>query len=332
MTTRLRVFVAALLLIGALAGCTRHPGEPAVDTDSEPIRFTAVALNACWLFDGVGEEAFSTAPQCPEDAQAHLSAVAAYLVSLDPDYISLAEVEDAAILDRLNRALGGTYEPVFVQGKDDYTGQDVAALSRVPVLASGRSDASVRYPIAESQFRVPMGREEVYKHYWATTELSGRTITFIGVHFLAYPDEQERIVRREAQASIIRDLAKGFLDEGHDLVILGDVNDFDAEACDAAGNRPASCVSRLLKDIDPELEGDELANISDRIPQEERYTFWYDRDGDEIDDGAEEHSQIDHIYVSQNLLSYLVDVRIDHSYESRTVSDHWPVIATFEFP
>jgi len=25
-------------------------------------------------------------------------------------------------------------------------------------------------------------------------------------------------------------------------------------------------------------------------------------------------------------------VRIDRAYEARTVSDHWPIVATFEFP
>ncbi len=322
-----------LCLVGALlAGCGTDTAEPAAAGGAEPASFTVVALNAWWLFDGIGEEEFSTAPQSPEEAEAHLSDVAAYLASIDPDFVSLAEIEDRAMLDRLNEKLGNGYRPIFVQGTDEETGQDVAALSRFPVAETGRSDAQVRYPIPESSLRGPMGTEAVYKHYWATTEVGGRTIVLIGLHLLAYPDELQRVVRREAQASIIRDLAKGFLDAGYEVIVLGDVNDFDADVCDAAGNEPRTCVDRLLKDVDPDRDGDELVNVCDRLEPCERYTYWYDRNRNGIDDGDEEHSQIDHIYASRGLIPYLSEVWIDHSYAARTVSDHWPVIATFEFP
>jgi len=320
------------LVFTILVGCDRGTPEQGEHAAAGPVTFTVVAMNAEWLFDGVGEEEFSTAPQSPEEAEAHLADVASYLASVDPDFVSLAEIEDRSMLDRLNEKLGGGYRPIFVQGTDDQTGQDVAALSRYPVAETGRSDARVRYPIPESSLRGPMGTEAVYKHYWATADVGGRTIALIGLHLLAYPDELERVVRREAQASIIRDLAKGFLDAGYDVIVLGDVNDFDADVCDAAGNEPRTCVDRLLKDVDPDREGDELVNVCDRLEQCERYTYWYDRNRNGIDDGDEEHSQIDHIYASRGLIPYLTDVRIDHSYAAGTVSDHWPVIAVFEFP
>ena len=320
------------LALTTLVGCGRETSDRGEDAAAGPASFTVVALNAWWLFDGIGEEEYSTAPQSPEGAEAHLADVATYLASVDPDFISLAEIEDRSMLDRLNEKLGGGYCPIFVQGTDDQTGQDVAALSRYPVTETGRSDARVSYPIPESSLRGPMGAEAVYKHYWATTEVGGRTIALIGLHLLAYPDELQRAVRREAQASIIRDLARGFLDAGHEVIVLGDVNDFDADVCDAAGNEPRTCVDRLLKDVDPDRDGDELVNVCDRLEQCERYTYWYDRNRNGIDDGDEEHSQIDHIYVSRGLIPYLTDVRIDHSYEARTVSDHWPVLAAFELP
>jgi len=305
----------------------------AIDVAGEgPVAFTVLALNACWLFDGVGEEEFSTAPQDAAEAEAHLADVASYLASVDPDFVSLAEIEDAAMLDRLNEKLGGEYHPIFVQGTDDYTGQDVAALSRFPVTGSGRSGDRVRYPIPESRLRGPQGVEEVSKHFWTTTEIGGTTIALIGLHLLAYPDDLQRVTRREAQASIIRDLAKRFLDDGLEVIVLGDVNDFDVDVCDAAGNEPRSCVDRLLKDVDPDREGDELFNVCDRLEQSDRYSYWYDRNRNGIDDGDAEHSQIDHMYVSRGLEPYLVDVRIDRAYEARTVSDHWPIVATFEFP
>jgi len=161
----------------------------------------------------------------------------------------------------------------------------------------------------------------------------GVFITFIGLHLLAYPDELERFVRREAQALIIQNLAKEFFDLGHEVVILGDVNDFDSVVCDAADNDPRSCVDLLFKDIDPDADGDELFNAAASIPQAQRYTYWYDENRNGIDDGPEEHSMIDHMYVTRGLLEAIIDIRIDHAgYEARTVSDHWPIIATFDLP
>lgn len=318
--------------LALIVACDDERSVSVLTPSDGPVTFTVVALNACWLFDGVGEEEFSTAPQSPAEAAAHLSDVASYLATIVPDFISLAEIEDAAMLDRLNQELGSEYHPVFVQGTDDYTGQDVAALSRFQVVESGRSDAQVRYPVPESQLRAPQGVQGAAKHFWATTEISGMPVTLIGLHFLAYPDDLQRVTRREAQATIIRDLARGFLDAGHEIIILGDVNDFDAEICDAAGNEPRTCVDRLLKDIDPDREGDELINVCGRLERSDRYSYWYDRNRNGIDDGDEEHSQIDHMLVSRGLEPYLVDVRIDRVYESGTVSDHWPIVATFEFP
>ena len=318
--------------LALIVACDDERSASVLTPSDGPVTFTVVALNACWLFDGVGEEEFSTAPQSPDEAAAHLSDVASYLATIVPDFISLAEIEDAAMLDRLNQELGSEYHPVFVQGTDDYTGQDVAALSRFQVVESGRSDAQVRYPVPESQLRAPQGVQGAAKHFWATTEISGMPVTLIGLHFLAYPDDLQRVTRREAQATIIRDLARGFLDAGHEIIILGDVNDFDAEICDAAGNEPRTCVDRLLKDIDPDREGDELINVCGRLERSDRYSYWYDRNRNGIDDGDEEHSQIDHMLVSRGLEPYLVDVRIDRVYESGTVSDHWPIVATFEFP
>jgi len=325
--TLLIAIVALGLIVLSAFQIEQHPDVSSAES------FTVVALNASWLFDGIGEESFNTAPQCEADAESHLQDVATYLGSLDADFISIEEIESADMLHRLNEKLGGAYIEVFVEGTDDYTGQDVAALSRVPVLAMGRTDATQRYPIPGSRFRAPMGTEEVSKNVWATVKLGDKTVTFIAVHLLAYPDDLQRAVRREAQALIIQQLAKSFFDQGHEVVILGDINDFDSEVCDAADNQPRSCVDALFKDIDADTDGAELANIAQFLPQDERYSYWYDINGNGVDDGAQEHSMIDHMYVTQSLAELLIDVRIDHEgYAARTVSDHWPVIASFAVP
>jgi len=329
-TLLLGIIAVGLIVVFGLTGDQERMQSAAPRTGQT---FTVVELNACWLFDGIGEEQFPTAPQCEEDAESRLSDVADYLAPLAADVIVIEEIESAEMLHRLNEKLGNAYHEIFVEGTDDYTGQDVAALSRFPVLAAGRTDVTVSYPIPESRFRAPRGTQGVEKNVWATLAIGGQPITFIGLHLLAYPDDLERVVRREAQASIVRDLAAGFLAEGHEIVILGDINDFDAGTLDAAGNEPRSCVGTLLRDLDPDAEGDELVNAAARIDPADRYTYWYDENRNGIDDGDEEHSMIDHVYVSRALAESIVDVSIDHGgYDAFTVSDHWPVIVTFEMP
>ena len=326
--TNILIGVLALGIILILGLLDRDDSQSLI-----PDGFTVVTLNACWLFDGIGEEQFSTAPQCEEDAEDRLSNVAKYLSTIDADFIAIEEIESANMLHRLNTKLGGQYHEVFVQGTDDFTGQDVAALSRIPVIAMGRSDATQSYPIPGSPIRAPRGTENVAKHFWATIEIGCKTITFIGLHLLAYPDDLERFVRREAQALIIQNLAKQFYDQGHQIIILGDINDFDSTVCDAADNSPRSCVDTLLKDLNPDIEGDELFNVAESIPQSQRYTYWYDENRNGVDDGPSEHSMIDHMYVTKEMADVLIDVRIDHAgYAARTVSDHWPIIATFALP
>ena len=180
-----------------------------------------VALNAEWLFDGIDEARFDTAPQSEAEAEQHLTEIADYLRSLDADYISLAEVEDLSVLEDLNVLLSDAYHPVFVQGLDTYTGQDVGALSRSAVTRAGRSDERAAYPVAGSTLYAVRGDKGVSKHYWAEIELLGVPVTVIGVHFLAIPNDPKRASQREAQASVIRSLVRQVLAtwEGHPVAV-----------------------------------------------------------------------------------------------------------------
>jgi exonuclease III len=330
--------VSALLVI-LVFGMTGDSDQRSPVVQFEPTAslsgktFTVVELNARWLFDGIDDEQFYDAPHSEEAAEAHLSDVASYLATTNADFICIEEIESADMLRRLNEKLGGTYHEIFVQGTDDGTGQDVAALSRVPVLDMGRTNETQSYPIPGSRIRAPRGTIDVAKNFWATIELGDQAVTFIGVHFLAYPNELDRYVQREAQALIIQKLAGSFLSQGSDLVILGDINDYDSVTCDAAGDQPRSCVDELLRDIDPDIAGDELVSATASLPQTDRYTYWYDENKNGIDDGDLEHSMIDHVYVSRDLAAQISGVRIDHeAYAADTVSDHWPIVVTFQIP
>lgn len=298
----------------------------AVQTES----FTIVTFNAQWLFDGANDR---HAPwKSAEAATVHLKRVFEVLDALHADYISLEEVEDTAMLDRLASLFKNTlYSQIFVQGKDTCTGQDVCALSKIPLEAYGRTEERSDYPIPQSTLTCKAGDTGVSKNYWGKIEIGGIPVTIIGAHFLAYPDWCARAVQREAQAAVIAHLAREALQQGREVIILGDMNDFDGTVPDASSDRPISIVLKTLKDVDPALPGDELHNVCERIPQTERYTYWYDRNENEIDELGNEHSQIDFILLSKGLYDRVTDVRIDHSSPAGWASDHWPIVVSFVF-
>ncbi len=316
-----RILFVSILLFASAVGSAEAPGSVPFPA---PSTFRIVTFNVEWLFDGVNDSIDHWGS--PALAQKHLEAVAAALGSLEADYISLAEVEDSAMLSRLNALLGNDYTPIFIQGNDTSTGQNVGALSLLPPQTVSRSDERVSFPVAGSTLRCGGGTAGVSKNYCADLDLAGTAITIIGVHFLAYPDRCDRSIEREAQAVVIRNLAREALLRGREVILLGDFNDFDGATLDAAGNRPISQVLPILKDLDPTVEGDELVNVCERLPQDDRYSDWYDRDRDGVDDGPSEHSQIDFILVSRQLWERVTYVTIDHGAPAGRVSDHWPVV------
>jgi exonuclease III len=142
---------------------------------------------------------------------------------------------------------------------------------------------------------------------------------------------------------------------GFEVIVLGDLNDYSPDPLDAAGNVPKSRVLKILEGtVNPSCGADSkpmfglgndsglgalreprLRNIMQLIPKDARYTAWYDRDRDGVNDGVArgELSAIDHILVSEALWERVVDVRVENEMsgieEARLLSDHWPVIVTF---
>jgi predicted amidohydrolase YtcJ/endonuclease/exonuclease/phosphatase family metal-dependent hydrolase len=303
--------------------------QAAPKSPSETVRI--VTFNAEWLFDGVGDAQWYNAPQSVAAADAHLRDVAEVLSRLDADYISLDEVEDLAMLECLAAAVGGGYEAVFVEGNHP-TGQDTCALSRLPVSDRGRTWDQRAYPIAESLLDCSTGIAGAPMHYWCDVDIEDIPVTIIGAHFSAYPLDCGRCSQREAEAAIIRDLAKTALDRGREVIILGDLNDYDGVIVDRVGSLPISSVLEILKDIDPGRPGTELVNVAENLPQGDRYSCFWDQNLNGAYDAGEPFTQIDYILVSVGLAKYVASVRVDTSRGPGEVSDHWPIVVELTVP
>ncbi|HHB90650.1 MAG TPA: hypothetical protein ENK60_05020, partial [Anaerolineae bacterium] len=124
------------------------------------------------------------------------------------------------------------------------------------------------------------------------------------------PPEQVTLAQRKAQAQAINAFVAKILDldPQANIVVLGDLNDFDFS--DALGV----------------LQGDELINLVNYLPREDRYSFIFDGNS----------QLLDHLLVSTNMHGHYtridaVHVNAEFPATDRP-SDHDPVLATFDLP
>ncbi len=160
------------------------------------------------------------------------------------------------------------------------------------------------------------------------------TLLMAGAHFIAQPENADRCLRREAQATVLNRLLQGNLDSlkarNHplpvELLITGDFNDHDGEALGASGEMPLSTTLKVLKKVSGRTLFTSASWISE---QQDRYTSWHDKNRNCRDDGAPEHSLIDHVLLSKGLMGRLQTVWMDHNETvscAKRTSDHFPII------
>ena len=355
---------------GHVTTTTCGPAAPvtqsaALDRRPDRSRLVIAHWNSEWLFDGVCDPSASpwdgatdcvgyshSLNQCDAAGAAlHLQRMAAQMATFGADVIDVAEVESCEMLDGIGAALNALpsasateYQSYMVTGTDTYLKQQVGMVSRLgPLGPLERTAAREAYPIdGSSSCGTPphMGTTDVSKHYLARVHLelpaSGGateavTLIVVGMHLKAIPTDPYSCNKREGQAKVLQALLSSALAESAYVVAMGDLNDFDGDACclDAAGSMPTSRVLRMLKD--PRATGsDELHSVVERLPRDQRYTDWWDHaPADGVDQGLAEHSSLDHMLLSSALYSRLTSVRIAHQTPPMDYSDHWPIVAEF---
>jgi len=244
---------------------------------------------------------------------------------MDVDIITMEEVQNCNVLKKLNDQLPGmNYLPYMIQGTDTATGQNVGILTRIdPIVNMQRTTARAEYPIKNSSCNSTIkGSSGVSKHFFTKFNVQGlkKPLALIGMHLLAFPDREDRCVEREAQATVIRDIARSMRDSY--IILNGDLNDFDRQVKDAAGSIPISSVLDILKD-------GYFYNIAASIVESsKRYSSWYDMNGNcKVD--PKELTMIDHLLVSSDLSSSILSASYYHGWNASCNSlnsDHWPVI------
>ena len=267
------------------------------------------------------------------EALIHLDHVADVIKTLNPDIINFCEVEGCDELNMLIEEIGDdTYIPYLKKGTDTSTGQNVGMITRVdPLISLYRNEEKVSYPIPDSKcgYTGEPGTSGVSKHYITEYKINGFLIAFIGAHFLANPTDPSRCAQREAQASVLQKVIYEYYTMGYEIIMIGDFNDFDAEVLDVNENKPTSMVLDILKGYKGVYAGKyELYTIAETIPQNKRFSDWWDPNGDCLPE-TNEFSMIDHILVTNGLRQNVVNSFIYHGYREyceKYDSDHYPVV------
>jgi exonuclease III len=318
------------------------PECPLVSTSSTNKKgnLRLVQYNVEWLFIDYYSPADCPGQHCTwhnySEASIHLNYVSDVLSTLNGDIVNLCEVEGCDELSDLaisNPNLG--YSPFLKKGTDSATGQNVGLLSRIfPQKDLYRSEEKVAYPIPNSKcgYTGSSLSQGVSKHYITFFEWGDHPVLFIGAHLLAYPTDPTRCAEREAQAQVIQNIIHQYPE--HEIVVLGDFNDFDGETIDSNGNKPISRVLDILKGNDGAYAGSYLLHsAADLIDPSERWSDWWDQNNDCVS-SPNEFSMIDHVLVSPWLFSHITKAFIYHGYSEfcgKYNSDHYPLIVDFMF-
>ena len=326
---------------GSFEECVLVPSIPE-DRRTDPDQLRVATFNAEFLFTkGLGQL------KCPgkdcewktqEAAMDHIEGIAKVVYDMDADIIQLNEVEDCTALKLLVKEVAklgdDTYVPYIIRGDDRFTAQNAAIITRVdPIDTISRVTERVEYPVPKSSCGKFPSQERkskgVSKNILARFDVAGFSspITMIGVHFLARPQDTKRCFEREAQASVIAKQVEVARKAGDHVIVLGDYNDFSNEVLDIQSSLPISNVMGILADAGME-------NIGNRVPQEERYSNWWDRNSDCVYRVPEEVSALDHIMMTKCLADQISTVSYGTELFKMACgspySDHFPVIATLK--
>ena len=295
----------------------------------------------------------------------HLEHIAAVVETLAADVVVMPEVVSRAGVDAVVELLHAKglkeYRGYHVDGRDKFSGFDVAILSRIepdtvngkPIhifvptgnkrssKASGAGDSQadgteewMRRAYSHEDGRGTTRNEQavLQRHAVAYFTVCGRKIGLLGLHLKSNPSDVASNAQRTAETAIARELVRReIVARGYAPIVLGDINDYDPDVPMAdSGRRTRTTVLHDLKDYDDASAGDELVNAAQFIPRvADRYTSHWDFNENGAADSDDVFTMIDHVLVYRDLVPAITRAFICHAIDL-DISDHFPVVVDFD--
>lgn len=341
-------FLAVLTIIphvySSNTECPYSPTEPSDRrTDKNIVRL--IQYNVEWMFydEYSGCPGSSCVWANQTEVLTHMDYISKIINELNPDIVNFCEIEGCNEINMLINRTNPLFNPYLIKGTDSATGQNVGMMTLIdPTINLHRVETKYEYPIAGSQcgYMGTSGTTGVSKHYITQFKFTkydniSIDIAMISAHLLAYPTDPERCAKREAQAMVLQEQIYNLINEGLEVIMIGDFNDWDNLILDANNNKPISQVLDILKgNVGKYSSQYVLKSIGDKISQDQRYSEYWDENGD-CQVQSTEFSMIDHILLTPNLYSMVSNAFAYHAYPhscdgNSYNSDHDPIVIDFK--
>ncbi len=185
-----------------------------------------MTLNAEWLwtpYDGrVDGKKYNQGDPLPADYEQEIAFYRQLIHQHQVDLLAISEIENESVAQDLVRHLEGKWSVAFMEGRDTATGQDVAILSRLPLIDGSIQDFG--FPGAT----VPglNKAKRLSKVVGARYRLSDKYLSVITAHVLSRRnDSRIKSLRRHAQLRALARLADDEASANVAVLVLGDLND-----------------------------------------------------------------------------------------------------------
>ncbi len=315
--------------------------------DPAPQQLRVMTWNVEWMFDDyVGDNRSDLARQqsapTRESWENKRDSVAGVLAKYQPEIVALQEIESDQTLAEIAAQLKSThhlsYRFAFIQGSDRFTEQDVGLLVRGGLTSYRRQEQS-KAMFASGQY-YNLSKHLIGEFQWSNVV---SPLTVMTVHLRATAEAEELRIK---QARLARLWLEPLLQSGQDVIVLGD---FNSEQIAAAGVASEGAAGEGATPDMAQLTGgsgqSRMVDLVSRLADPHQATHLilnkqFDRilvsESLLVDDAGEDwcFKQIE--VLSQEVLRGTQDGpehwsrRLTMPLAELDVSDHYPVMATFE--
>ena len=340
--------LTGFLPLGLLTAMTVMLPESLIAQDTAAEKFTVMTWNVEWFFDDDPGDNYSklakekTAPS-RADWDWHRDAVARSINIAKPTVLALQEVENRRVLYYLSRALEREfklkYEEVCDQSGDHFTEQDVGLMYRAPADLLSRSHMAMTRDQRKTQNYFDLSKHIIGVFSVPTGTGVPERVTVMNLHWRSRAEGESIRIR---QARLVHHWMRETIASGENVIVLGDTNTEENGDTTRAESELGIVCGSETKTTD-----DDLFDLHLKLPPEERGTHLLP--GREFDRILVSQSLLDDDPNRPDLVFSSIKVRRDLSIQGeqdsetehweefwqrepneRDLSDHYPVLATFE--
>lgn len=311
-------------------------------SDRAPQVLKIATWNLEWFFDdfqGNNRSDVAKEQSAPNRAEWdwRVGNFAAAIAKFEPTILAVQEIEDRGVMQNLTKVLKEqfnlSYRVAFIDGFDSGTEQDVAVIFRSGLVELARREQN--NSMFESKEFYNLSKHLITRFEWQQAD---RVIplTLLNLHLRATADAADL---RQKQTKLAHEWMRKAIERGENVIILGDLNVEESVGQIKAGGDGMHTILGL----DTPNPKDDLVDLLEKAPADKRRTHLIlDKQFDRIlassglVDGKGGYRFRDIEVLSQwNIRGTGADedhwdTRYTKDYAERDLSDHHPVMATFE--